>query len=181
MSLNLSILVFVVLDYTIAFANDTHIIGLPSIVSFAYEHFFDLSLLFDRILEANRARILSCFGLRLNTWFIIWPIFPTFRLFSPMFSTMLQTCFKLSHLSITCLPWCVCTNPIEPMGIHLLGYAHGIERMGTHDVVHNTFVAIVWDVGFHVGWEHYMRFSQPHSIVFIDELTLCSPKMEFTN
>jgi hypothetical protein len=39
MSLGFSILAFVVLKYTIVFANDIHIISLSSIVSFAYEHF----------------------------------------------------------------------------------------------------------------------------------------------
>jgi hypothetical protein len=37
------------------------------------------------------------------------------------------------------------------MCIHLLYYVHGNERMGTHDVVCNTFVTIARDVGFHVG------------------------------
>jgi hypothetical protein len=37
------------------------------------------------------------------------------------------------------------------MGIHLLHCAHGNERMGTHDAIHNTFAAIAQDVGFHVG------------------------------
>jgi hypothetical protein len=39
------------------------------------------------------------------------------------------------------------------MGIHLLHCVHDNEAMGTHDVVHDTFVAIMWDVGFHVGWK----------------------------
>jgi hypothetical protein len=39
------------------------------------------------------------------------------------------------------------------MGIHLLHCAHDNEAMGTHDVVHDTFVAIMWDVGFHMGWK----------------------------
>jgi hypothetical protein len=39
------------------------------------------------------------------------------------------------------------------MGIHLLCYAHGNKCTKTHDVIHNNFVAIVWDAGFHVGWE----------------------------
>ncbi len=42
---------------------------------------------------------------------------------------------------------------IDPMGIHLLHYAHGNEHTRTHDEVHNTFVAIAQNVGFHMGWE----------------------------
>jgi hypothetical protein len=37
------------------------------------------------------------------------------------------------------------------MGIHLLHCAHGNEHIKTHDAIHNTFVAIAWDVGFYVG------------------------------
>ncbi len=37
------------------------------------------------------------------------------------------------------------------MGIHFLCYAHGNERMGTHDVVCNTFAAIEWNASFHTG------------------------------
>ncbi len=47
----------------------------------------------------------------------------------------------------------MCTHPIDLMGIHLLHYVHGNERIGTHDVICNTFVAIAQDVGFHVGWK----------------------------
>jgi hypothetical protein len=52
--------------------------------------------------------------------------------------------------------------------------------METHDVVRDTFATIatmlvsMWDEN------NYMRFFQPHSIPFIDELTLSSPKMAFT-
>jgi hypothetical protein len=37
------------------------------------------------------------------------------------------------------------------MGIHLLRCAHGNEHTRTHDAIHDTFVAVTWDVGFHVG------------------------------
>jgi hypothetical protein len=39
------------------------------------------------------------------------------------------------------------------MGIHILRCAHGNEHMGTHNEVCNTFVAIVRNVGFHMGRE----------------------------
>jgi hypothetical protein len=37
------------------------------------------------------------------------------------------------------------------MGIHLLCCVHGNERIGTHDAIHDTFVAVVWDASFHMG------------------------------
>jgi hypothetical protein len=44
------------------------------------------------------------------------------------------------------------------MGIHLLHYVHGNEHIRTHDAIHNTFAAIVHDVGFHVGREQLHAF-----------------------
>ncbi len=37
------------------------------------------------------------------------------------------------------------------MGVHLLRCVHGIECIKTHDVIRDTFVTIVRDVGFHMG------------------------------
>jgi len=53
--------------------------------------------------------------------------------------------------SIAGIPQCMCTHPINPMGIHLLRCVHGNEHTGTHDAIRNTFVAVVWDVSFHIG------------------------------
>jgi hypothetical protein len=36
------------------------------------------------------------------------------------------------------------------MGIHLLHCVHGNQHTKTHDAIYNTFVAITWDVGFHM-------------------------------
>jgi hypothetical protein len=36
------------------------------------------------------------------------------------------------------------------MGIHLICYVHDNEHMGVHDAIRDIFVAIVWDVGFHI-------------------------------
>ncbi len=65
------------------------------------------------------------------------------------------------------------------MGIHFLHCVHGNERIGTHDAIRDTFVAIVRDVGFHVGQEQLHVFFQTRSIPPFDESTLCSPKMTF--
>jgi hypothetical protein len=45
------------------------------------------------------------------------------------------------------------SHPINPMGIHLLNCVHGSEHIGSHDAICDTFVTIVSNVGFHVGWE----------------------------
>jgi hypothetical protein len=36
------------------------------------------------------------------------------------------------------------------MGVHLLCCAHGNEHIRTHDVIRDTFVAIAWNVSFHM-------------------------------
>jgi hypothetical protein len=52
----------------------------------------------------------------------------------------------------------VCTHPIDPIGIHFLRCAHGIKHIGTHDAIHDTFVAITQNVGFHMGQEQLHAF-----------------------
>jgi hypothetical protein len=85
------------------------------------------------------------------------------------------------HPLIASIPQCVCTHPIDLMGIHLLRCAHGNERTRTHDVIHDTFVAIAQNVGFSMWDENnYMCFLQPHSIPLINKSTLCLLKRTFT-
>jgi hypothetical protein len=121
-----------------------------SILECLHHHTFP-SMFFDRIFEDHHAYILSCSNLGVGTWLIAWPIFPTFQLSSPSFSTTPWMRFKLPHLSIACLPWCVCTHRIDPMGIHLLCCAHGNEHTKTHYATHDIFIVIARDVGFHMG------------------------------
>jgi hypothetical protein len=56
------------------------------------------------------------------------------------------------------------------MDIHLLCCAHGNECTRTHDVISNTFVVIVWDVGFHMGWKqlHVFSFNMFNSCQWVD-------------
>jgi len=61
--------------------------------------------------------------------------------------------FKLPYYSIVGLPQCVCTHPINPMGIQILHYAHGNKRIGTYDVIHDIFSTIVQYDGFYMGRE----------------------------
>jgi len=45
----------------------------------------------------------------------------------------------LPHPSITNNPRCMCTHPINAMGVHLLHCVHSNEHTSTHDVIHDTF------------------------------------------
>jgi hypothetical protein len=143
-------------------------------------HLTFFSMFFDKIFETQHVRILSCFGLKACTWLIVWPTFLTFQFFSPSFSIAFRTRLGLPHPSITYIFWCMCTHPIDVSFVLLLHCTHGNECIGTHDAICDTFVAIhemstsLWDEN------NYTHFFQPCCIPFVDELTLCSPKMEFS-
>jgi len=57
-------------------------------------------MLSDKIFEAHCAQILSCFGLKVGVWLIVWPIFLGFLLTSMVFSIAFQIQFGLPHPSI---------------------------------------------------------------------------------
>jgi hypothetical protein len=63
----------------------------------------------------------------------------------------------ITHFSIASILWCVCTHPINPMGIHLLFCIHNNEHTKTHDTIHDTFVTIARNVSFHMGWEQQLH------------------------
>jgi len=74
---------------------------------------------------------------------------------------------------------CVCTHPINLMGIHLLHCVHGNQHTKTMmqfttllSPLHEMLVS-TWKKN------NYMCFFQPHSTPFINESTLCLPKMTF--
>jgi hypothetical protein len=138
------------------------------------------NMLFNGTLEAHCAWILSCFSSGVSVWLIAWPIFWAFQLFSPFFFTTLCMWIGLPHPSIVGISQCVCTHPINLMGIHFLHCVHDNERTKTHDAIHDTFVAIVQDASSTWDKNNYMCFFQSHSSPLVDELTLCLPKMTFT-
>jgi len=49
-------------------------------------------------------------------------------------------------------------HPIDPMGIHLLCYAHGNECTVTHDAIHDTFAVITRNASFHMEREQLHVF-----------------------
>jgi hypothetical protein len=116
------------------------------------------NMFFDGTFKAHYVQILSCSGPWVGIWLTAWQVFPAFRLVSSIFYTTFCTQLGLPHPSIIGIPRCVCTHPIDPMGIHLLRCAHGNECIGTHDAICNTFVAIARDVGFHVGQKQLHAF-----------------------
>ncbi len=120
-----------------------------SISKCLHYHIFS-SVLSNGISEAHHAWILSCFGLGVGAWVTIKPIFLGFWLASLVFFVMFRIQLEMPHPLIVSILWCVCTHPIDPIGIHLLHCAHDNERTWTHDAVHDTFVTIAQDASFHV-------------------------------
>jgi hypothetical protein len=114
------------------------------------------NMLSDEIYESHHARILSCYSPSL--YLIIWPVFPSFQLASSVFSIPLWIQLGLPHPLIAGILQCVCTHPMNLMGIHLLCCAHGNKHIRIHDAICNTFTAIIWDVDFHVGWKQIHVF-----------------------
>jgi hypothetical protein len=98
-------------------------------------HHIIFSMFFDIIFKAHYAQILSCYSFRANTWLIVWLVFQSFWLSSPILFTAFQTQLWLPHPSITTLLPCVCTHPIDLMNIHLLCCTHGNGCTRTHDTI----------------------------------------------
>jgi hypothetical protein len=86
-----------------------------------------------------------------DVWLLIRLIILFFHLPSNVCSTTLHTKLGLSHPLVLGVSHCVCNQPLDPMGIHLLYCEHGGERMTSHDVVQNVFTTIARNVGFHVS------------------------------
>jgi hypothetical protein len=149
-----------------------------SILDRLHHHTFS-NMLSNMIFEAHHAWILSCSSPRPHAWFTIRPIFLNFWLTSPVFSIALQIWFGLPHPSIvSILDACahipltlwvstsyimfMATNAQEPM-----------IQFTTPLLPLSEMLASMW------GENNYMCFLQTRSIPFVDELTLCSPKMAF--
>ncbi len=77
-----------------------------------------------------------------NDFFFSW--------FQTFFSIVLHIWLVLPHPLALGLSHCIHVQVLDLMGIQLFHYAHGGERMISHDVVSNAFAFIVKDVRFHV-------------------------------
>ncbi len=123
----------------------------------------------------------GAFNLQLDQFSQPFDYFPNLLIIFPSLSTTLCTQLRVTHPSITSILRCVCTHPIDLMGIHLLCCAHGNKHIGTHDVI-PTFLLSLGEMSASL-WDknNYICFLQPHSTPFINELTLCLPKITFAH
>jgi hypothetical protein len=96
-------------------------------------------------------------------------IIPSF-LHTTLYITWITPSFNCKHPSM-----CIHTF-INPMGIHLLHCAHGNECM----MQFTTPLLPLCKMFVSTSNENnYMRFFQPHSTHWVNELTLCLPNMTF--
>jgi hypothetical protein len=70
---------------------------------------------------------------------------------SDVFSIALCIRLGLFHLLILGVLHCICNQLLDPMRINFFRCAHGGERITLHDIMQDTFTAIMKDVGFHVS------------------------------
>jgi hypothetical protein len=124
-----------------------------------HEHSFSniISKLYNNY---HRVQLRSC-ALGLSAWLSIHPIISFFRMASDIFSLILHTKLGLPHPTIHGLSQCICSQAINPIGIHLLCCVHGGKHMATNDAIQNSFTSIVKDVGFHVLYKQTHLLSMP--------------------
>ncbi len=98
----------------------------------------------------------------------------------PGFSTTLQIQFGLPHPLIASILRCVCTHPIDLMGMHLLRCVHGKTNLQKPMMQFVTPLLPLQGMLVSMWGENiYMRFLQTHSIPPFNKSTLCSPNMTF--
>jgi hypothetical protein len=133
-------------------------------------------MLSNGISKTHHAQILSCFGQGAGAWLTIQLIFPRFRLTSLVFSTTFQIRLGLPHPSIASILQCMCTHPIDPMGIHLLCCAHVNKRTWTHDVFATPLLSLHGMLTSMWSENNYMRFLQTCWILLVNESTFVLTK-----
>lgn len=133
-------------------------------------HFLTSSKLF---LNCHCTQLKSCVGLGLGDWLFAHPIISSFRITFDIFSSALHVRLGLPHPLIHGFSQCICRQPINSIGIHLLCYAHGGERIVTHDVDQGFFTSIVRDDGFHVSCKQTHVLLRPFFLVILTTNGYC--------
>ncbi len=90
----------------------------------------------------------------MGAWLLTHPIIIFSRMVLDVFSITLCTRLGFPHPLVLKMSYCICSQPLDPMGIPLVQCVHGGERMASHGVVWNAFEVITRDEKFHVSWKH---------------------------
>jgi hypothetical protein len=138
-----------------------------------------INILFYLLFDLHQTHLRSCAGLSANVWLLIRLVIPFFHFPLDDLSTTIRSKLGLSHPLILGVSHCICNQPLDPMGIHFLRCMHGGERMASHDVVWDAFVAIAKDARFCES--RPMSFHPLSYNLCIIELTLCYQSMVSTH
>jgi hypothetical protein len=83
----------------------------------------------------HRVCLRSYVGFSVGTWLFVHLAVPSFHLRSNVFSFVLQIRLGFPHPLVLSFTHCSYNQLLDPMGIDLLHYAHGGERVVSHDVI----------------------------------------------
>jgi len=109
-----------------------------SILEKLHDHSF-IIIIFNLLFDSHWVCLKSCARPSVDVWLLTCLVFFFVHLVSHVFSTTLRTRLGLSHLLVLGVLHCICSYL---MGIHLLCYTLGGEKIALHDVVWDVFVAI---------------------------------------
>jgi len=123
-----------------------------------HDHSFS-SIISELSSNYHHIQLKSCIGPNLGAELSTCPSIPPFQMDSNIFSLTLHNKLGFPHLMVCDLSWCICSQPIDLLRIHIFRCAHGVKRTTTHDVVWDSFTSIVKDVEFHVLHEQTHVFS----------------------
>jgi len=143
---------------------------IPSWSVYTIDHTFS-NMLSDMIFEAHCARILSCFRPKVGTWLTTQLIILAFQFFFHIISNLIR-----NSSSFNCRYHLVCVHTSHwPYGYSPFAF------MATNTWVLMTrfmtpFPPLCEMLTSMCNENNYMQFLHPHSILFINELTLCSQK-----
>jgi len=92
--------------------------------------------------DSHKAHLRFYAGFGARAWLFAHFVIPCFDLPSNDFSSMLQKKLSLPHPLALGLTHCIYAWLLDSMGIYLLCYTHGGERIASHDAVQIFFASI---------------------------------------
>jgi hypothetical protein len=94
---------------------------------------------------------------------------------------MLHTRLGLFHPLVLRVSHYICSQLLNPMGIHIFRCTHGGESMALHVVVRDVFMVIAKDGGFQISQKQtHVLPPLPYNFCIV-ELTLCYYSMVSTH
>jgi hypothetical protein len=127
--------------------------------------FYFSSIIFNMSFDSCWTLLKSCARPNAKVRLFVHLAIPCFCPPLNVFSFALWTKLGLPRPLVLGLTHYTCGQPLNPMGIHLLRYAHGGERTTSHDVIWDAFVSIHY-------YKMWVWFSSRHSL---DQWIHCFP------